>query len=453
MITFLRNRLSQQRLVGGALVLAVTQLGASLAGLIRDRTLAGTFPGLNVVDAYISSFRLSDLLFQMCIMAGFSVALVPLLAQYHGKNDTEALGRLLSGVVGMAAYVFGLVALVAAIFFPAIAPYLVQFEGESLALFITFGRLALLANFLMVFGNAFGQYLITTQRYWIYGITPILYTVGTIFGTLFLSTPETFGALGPMVGTLGGSALYVLLRFWAVLHSGCRMRPAIWHPELPEFFRLMLPRMVALGVLQLQLLLFDTVASGLPAGSVTINAYARNFQSVAVGVAGIALAQSAFSLLSQAAAKKEVFRFWIYLRKGMIVLLLVTVPCAFLLTFLAPVAAFLVHLTHRLDVFRVCLALYAVSIPFESMNHLLLRAFYSLRNTFKPAVFSVLNGAAAIALSWFLAPQIGVFALAIGFAAGQLIELLGLAILLPRQIELSMERGNPLSNLYKKIVH
>lgn len=452
MITFFRNRLAQQRIIGGALVLAVTQLSASIAGLIRDRTLATKFPDLNVVDAYISSFRLSDLLFQMCIMAGFSVALVPLLAKYHSRKDKTASGHLLSGVVGLAAYVFGAVALVCAIFFPRIAPYLVQFEGESLELYITFGRLALFSNFLFVFGNAFGQYLITIQRYWIYGITPVLYTTGTILGTLFLSTPETFGALGPMVGTLSGAIVYVLLRFGAVVFSGCHLRPAIWHPDIPEFFRLMLPRMAALGVLQLQLLLFDTVASGLPAGSVTINAYARNFQAVVVGVAGIALAQSAFSLLSQAAAKREVFRFWIYLRKGMTILLFVTIPCAILLAIFAPIAAFLVNLTNKIDVFRLCLALYAISIPFESMNHLLLRAFYALKNTVKPAIFSVINGVTAITISWFLAPHIGVFALAIGFAAGQLLQLIGLAILLPHQIQISMEKESLFGDLYKKIV-
>jgi len=439
MITFFRSRLAQQRLVGGALVLAVTQLGASVAGLIRDRVLTQTFPGLQVVDVYIAAFRPSDLLFQVCIMAGFSVALVPLLAKYHSGGDRKEMGSLLSGIVGLAAVVFGSVALLLAIFFPHVAPFLVQLEGESLQLYITFGRLALLTNFLFVFGNAFGQYLITTQRYWIYGITPILYTVGTILGTLFLSTPQTFGQMGPMIGTLGGAVCYVLLRFAAFSASGSRFTLRLWHADLPELFRLMIPRMVALGALQLELLLFDTVATGLPSGSVTINAYARNFQSVVVGIVGIALAQSAFSLLSQAAAKRETKRFWIYLRKGIIVLFVLTIPGAIVLALLAPVAAHLVHLTHRLEVFRLCLILYAISIPFESLNHLLLRAFYSLKNTAKPACFSVLNGGVAIVVSWILAPRIGVYALALGFTAGQLLELIGLGILLPFQVNKSIE--------------
>lgn len=414
------------------MVLASMQFGASFMGLIRDRILAKTFPGLDVVDVYIAAFRPSDLLFQVVIMAGFSVALVPLLAKYRSKDEKGNMSDLLSGVVTVAALVFGAVALIAAIFFPQIAPAFAQFEGEGKELYVQFARIALLTNFLFVFGNAFGQYLITIQRYWIYGLTPIFYTLGTILGTIYL-TPF-FGPFGPIYGTLGGAIIYVLIRLVGIIRSGFRPRIIFWHPDIPELIRLMIPRMVALGALQLELLLFDRVASGLATGSITINSYARNFQAVAVGVVGIALAQSAFSLLSQAAAKNEADRFWIYLKKGIVILLVLTIPGAIALAFLAPVAAWLVHLSAVLPVFSVCLALYAISIPFESLNHLLLRSFYALKHTVTPAILSVMNGAVAIAVAWYLAPKYGVYSLALGFTVGQIVQLIGLGVMLPRRV-------------------
>jgi putative peptidoglycan lipid II flippase len=420
---------SQNRILGGAVVLAVLQLSASIMGLLRDRTLAATFPDLHTVDVYIVSFRPSDLCFQMMIMAGFSVALVPMLATYHADGKKQEMHELLNSVVTLAAVVFGIVAVVLSVFMDQIAPYLVGFTGDTLALYIDFARLALITNFLFVFGNAFGQYLITVQKYWIYGITPMLYTLGTIVGTIYL-TP-TYGAYGPMYGTLGGAALYVVLRLIAVRSFSFAR---ILHPDLKELLSLMWPRMLALGALQAQLLLFDKVASSLDAGSVTINAYARNFQAVAVGITGIALAQSAFSLFSQAAAKKEKKRYYIYLRKGIFLLLVLTIPGAIALVVLAPVAASLVSLQHVLPVFALCLTFYAVSIPFESINHLLLRAFYATKHTITPAIFSVINGLSAISAAWYLAPRFGVYSLAMGFAIGQGIQLLGLAIMLPRRV-------------------
>lgn len=429
----LADHVGQHRLLGGAIVLALTQFAASLAGLFRDRALTVTFPGLDTVDVYIASFRPSDLLFQITIMAGLSTVLVPLLARYHSSEDRTEISRLLSSVMAIGSLAFGCIALVLAIIFPLIAPYLTGFTGDSLSLYITFGRLALLTNFLFVAGNALGQYLITVQKYWVYGITPVLYTAGTILGTLYL-TPM-YGQLGPMLGTLGGAIIYVILRLAGSSYSGFRPKLMLWHPDLLKMGWLMLPRMAALGALQLELLMFDAVASGLDSGSVTINAYARNFQSVVVGVVGIALAQSAFSLLSQAAAKSDTKRFTVYVKKGIAMILWLTIPGAIVLVLAAPIAAHLVHLQSVLSVFRIALLCYAISIPFESMNHLLLRSYYALHNTTTPAVMSVLNGLIAIAVSWSLAPTYGVYALAIGFAVGQIVQLVGLGGWLPLQIK------------------
>jgi len=427
----LRESLGQHRIVGGALVLAVTQFGASLMGLLRDRLLAQTFPALEVVDVYIASFRPSDLLFQLSISAGF-VALVPLLARYRAEGDTKEMSRLLSSVIVLSAFSFGALALILALLFPWIAPLLTQFQGSSLVLYTDFGRLALLTNLPFVFGAAFGQYLTTIQRYWVFGLTPILYTLGTILGTVFL-TPIV-GPYGPILGTVGGTVVYALLRFLAVSREGFHPTWMLWHPDLSQFGWMMVPRIIALGALQLELLLFDTLASGLGSGAVTINAYARNFQSVVIGVIGIALAQSAFSPLSQAAAKGDRGRFWLTLQKGVLVLIALTIPAAIALIALAPLAAWLVNLNRVLPLFSVSLALYAVSIPFESLNHLLLRSFYALKDTVVPAIVGVLNGTIAIALSWSLTPRFGVWALALGFTVGQVIQMLGLVWALPRKV-------------------
>ncbi len=414
----------QHRLLGGALVLAVTQFGASLAGLVRDNALNRTYPGLSTVDVYISSFRLSDLLFQITIMAGLSTVLVPLLARYKAHDEHDQTSYLLSSVMAMGGLVFGLIALMLAFAFPYVAPKLVGFEGEDLQLYITFGRLALLTNFLFVFGNALGQYLITVQKYWIYGLTPILYTFGTIGGTVFLSS--TYGEYAPMIGTVLGAIIYIFVRFIGAMHAGFQMHKMFWHPDLKRMGWLMLPRILALGALQLELLVFDSLASGLDAGAITINANARNFQSVIVGVVGIALAQSAFPLLSNAAAKKEFDRFKIYMKKGIQLILALTIPGAIVLVCASPIAARLVHLQDVFAVFRMTIFLYAISIPFESLNHLLLRSFYALHRTAMPAIFSVVNGVSAIVVSWMLIPTYGVYAIAIGFTAGQIIQLIGL---------------------------
>ncbi len=432
MLHRLRETFGQHRLLGGAAVLAVTQAGASIMGLLRDRLLNQTFPGLDTVDVYIASFRPSDLLFQIAIMSGISTVLLPLLAKHTAAGEKKEASDLLSAVMGLGSVLFGILALVLALIFPMIAPMLTGFQGPSLDLYILFGRLALITNFLFVFGNALGQYLNVRKRYWIYGITPILYTGGTIAGTLWL-TP-LYGQMGPMLGTLIGAILYVVLRLIGAMVAGFHPKVSVWHKDITKMGWLMIPRMLALAALQAQLLLFDTVASRLPAGSVTINSNARNFESFIVGVIGIALAQSAFAHLSEAAALRDHSRFWLYIKKGVLWTVLLTVPASIVLVVCTPIAEWLMHLERVHALFAMSLLFYAFSIPFESLNHLYLRAYYALHSTTTPAVFSVLNGVLAIVVAWTLAPRFGINAIPLGFFAGQSLSFVGLASFLPRRV-------------------
>ena len=68
-----------------------------------------------------------------------------------------------------------------------IAPYGGEIHRPSLQLYIQFGRFALLTNALFVLAKRWGQYLIAVQKYWIYGITPIIWALGTIGGIYFLT--------------------------------------------------------------------------------------------------------------------------------------------------------------------------------------------------------------------------------------------------------------------------
>lgn len=433
MLRLLRHAFDQKRLAGGAFALAVTQFGASLAGLVRDNVLFTSFPPkTGITDVYFASFRPSDFLFQACILSALGTVLVPVLAGHHAHGRARERDSVLSATMFLGAAVFGVIALVLAAAFPWIAPSLVRFEGQQLELYVAFGRLALLSNFLFVFGSTLGQHLITVQRYWVYGLTPILYTLGTIVGAAFLTGP--FGAYGPMLGTVLGAVAYVIFRAGAVLHNGARFRFRFWHPDFSSMLALMLPRVLSLGILQLQLLVFDTLGSGLEKGAISLNLASRNFQSVLVGVVGIALAQAVYSPLSQSAARGDRPAFRAYLRRALLFTLALTVPGAIVLVLMAPVAAMLVNIGQFLPIFRYALLFYALSIPFESVNHLLLRGYYALRDTLYPALSATAAGLVSILVAWLLVDRFGVFALGMGFTAGQMLHTATLGALLPARL-------------------
>lgn len=428
------NTFRQSDLAAGIGILAVTQFLASGAGLVRNSVLNEVYGDrLGVVDAYIAAFRPSDLIFQACIMSAMGTVLVPILASYYAKHDHAEMRRVLHGTTHVAACIFGLIALLLGIFFPYLAPYLTQFTGEELALYVSFARMALFVNFLFVFGNAYGQYLITVRRYWIYGWTPVFYTCGTIAGTLFLR--DVAGDYAPMAGTIAGGVLYVALRFIAVARAEGGFDLHFWHPEIPGMALLMLPRILSLGAFQVQLLFLDRLASGFSEGSIVLNSNGQNFASVVVGVVGIAIAQSVYSLMSQAIAKNDNRLFYRIYGKGTRICTVLTILGGVVLVVCSPIAARLVHLTSQQALFTKVLAVYALSIPFESLSHLQLRAFYALRNTATPALWGVVAGIAAIASATSLAPTFGILSVGIGYAVGEIVQATGLHFSLPRHLK------------------
>ncbi len=447
MKNLLQSFLSQRRIAGGALVLSVTGLAASACGFFRDQAFSLMFPldkdPVGVASVYIAAFRPSDLLFQITVMSCLSVIMVPFLSSHLAHGRKEEMDRIITSTLMVFGGMFGLVALAMAIAFPWIAPHMVKFTGESLELYIRFGRIALLTNFLFVVGNTFGQYLISIQRYWVYGLTPVIWSMGTILG-VYLLTP-VFGTLGPIVGTLIGTVLYVGLRLWSIAKAGFsfRMPEGGWlHRELKDMGWLIIPRMAALGALQLQLLLLDRLASGLGPNMVAINQFASNFESVIPGLAGIAIAQSVFSLLSQAAAKGDHARFARNVRHGILCNLAIAIPGAAALAVLAFVPVWLLHLQPPVSmIFVQSLIIYAIAVPFESTNHILLRAFYSVKNTSWPAISSVVSCAIAVTAGSIAVASIGVYALAIAYVVAQVSQTLLLGVRLAVQFDNQRHRG------------
>lgn len=420
-----QSLLSEKRIAGGAMVLAVTQLVASACGFLRDQAFSVMFPldkdPLGIASVYIAAFRPSDLLFQILVMSCLSVVVVPFLASHLAHDRRIEMDRILTSTMIVFGALFGLVALALAIVFPWVAPHLVKFTGPSLELYINFGRIALLTNFLFVFGNALGQYLIAVQRYWMYGITPILWCLCTIGGT-YLLTP-LIGPLGPIVGTVIGTMIYVALRAVSVFRNGFLPRlgdDGVLHGEIRAMGLLIIPRMAALGALQLQLLLLDRLASGLGKSMVALNQFASNFESVIPGIVGVAIAQSAFSLLSQSAARSETRQMLSHMRKALLFNLSLAIPGMIALALCSGIAAWLM----RLDVsvaptFIKALLIYAVAVPFESTNHIILRSFYALKNTGWPALTSAVSCIAAVTVGTLLVPSVGVYALAIAYVTAQ----------------------------------
>lgn len=413
----------------GAFVLTVTSGLSYVLGLLRDRILAGAFGASDVRDVYEAAFILPDILFNLFLAGALVSAFVPVFIDLRvHKKDTEAqelaggmlvLGTLILLIACGVVFIFAhpLTALVAPGFPPA--------KRELLA---SLTRLMLLSPLLFLVSNLVGSMLISTQRFVAYGLSPIFYNLGIVGGALFLA--PSFGIRGVVFGTLGGAALHLGVRVIGLWRAGIGLAPSLRiTPALRRVVLLMLPRVVGLTAGQGQLWAFLAIASTLGEGAVTVNSLARNFQSFPVSILGIAFATSLFPLLSESGSLRDRTTFGYQLRRGLLLTLAAVVPAAALLyalrewmiTLLLGTGAFGPDAIART---AAVLGVYTLSIPTESLVHILARAFYALQNTLIPMLVNLMAIAASVITAWALSHRFGVASIPVGFALGTALQVL-----------------------------
>lgn len=419
----------------GALVLVATSGLSYALGLLRDRALAGTFGASDPLDAYQASFIVPDFLFNLFVAAALSAAFIPVFTELRTQHREVDAARLAGTILTLGT---GLLLVVGAIAFlfadPLTALVAPGFLPEKQLLLTKLTRLMLLSPLIFLASNLLGSMLISTRRFLFYGLSPALYNLGIISGA-FLFAPR-FGILGVTFGTLLGALLHLLVRIVDARRAGLRLLPSVeLSPHVRRMLILMLPRIIGLTGIQVQLWAFTAIASTLGEGTVTIVSIARNFQSFPVSLVGIAFATSLFPLLAEATSLRARASYIKHLLRGALATLAVTVPAAVLLfLFRRPLVALFIG-TGAFDpdaVLRTAtvLGVYTLSIPSESLAHVLARGFYALQNTLLPTLVSLFGIGVSVAAAFLFTHRLGPVGIPAGFALGEGLHVLALAFLL-----------------------
>jgi putative peptidoglycan lipid II flippase len=437
----------------GAAILSALIFASYLVGLLRDRIFARTFGAGAELDAYNAAFVLPELLLDVLVEAGLAAPFIPIFMRLRAASadpaDANRFGRtILTGAVG----VMGAAAIVMFVFADATTALIAPgFTGDQRELYVDLFRVMLVTPVLFAASLTLGQVLLAEQRYVWYGIAPLLYNGGIIVGTLLFS--DGLGIYGPAIGAVIGATIHLLSRFVGLRGSSFRARFE-WIPRtasVGEFVRLMLPKMISHPVEPITFLFFTNVASGLAAGSVTVISYANNFRSVPVSLVGVAFALAVFPALSTAHATGDRSRFLRLLGSNLTSIVLITTIAAVALIVVGEVAIRVLLGGGAFgpdDVARTAAVLgaFALSVPFESVTHLLSRAIYATRHTLLQVVGSLGGLAVTILATLALLPALELIAIPVGYAIGQAVKVVLLALALAirmRSFDASSAPGMP----------
>ena len=395
---------SQTKTINGAAgILAITALNSRLLGLVRDRLLASTFGAGSDLDVYFAAFRIPDFIYNILIAGGVIVAFLPLFSEYFLKDKKEALD-FANNVLNLFFVFLVLISLGISVFAPIFVKIITPgFSPQQISLTVLLTRILFLSPILLGLSSIFSGVLQYFNKFLAYSLAPVLYNLGIIVGIIFLAPAS--GILGVTLGVILGAFLHMAIQIPSAIGSGFCYKPIfnLKDPKIKKVFSLMIPRTLGVAAPQINLMVVTAIASGLPAGAISIFTFANNLQQFPLGLIGIPFAIAAFPALSQdwAAQKKDEFieKFSLTFRK----ILYLIIPISFLIFILKNQIVEIILRTGRFgeDAAKMAaasLGLFALGIFATCLIPLIFRAFFALQDTKTPTIIAII----AVILNIFL---------------------------------------------------
>ena len=383
------------------LVMALFVVSRGL-GLLREMVISYQFGTGGDLDAYLAAFRLPDILFQIVAGGALASAFIPTFSTYLARRTERDAWRLASAVINLVLVMTTGLAILAEL----LAPWLVSaiiapgFGPARQSLTVQLMRLMLVTPVVFGVSGVMMGILNARQHFLLPALAPIFYNLGIIAGAIFLA--PSLGVRGLAVGVVLGSLAHLLVQVPGLVREGMRYTPnlGLHSAGVREVGRLMLPRMLGLGAVQLNFLVNTILASGLVAGSLSALNYAWLLMLLPQGIFAQAVATAAFPTFSTQAARGERDQMRSTLSATLRAVLYLAVPAAVGLIVLSEP---LVRVIFERGAFTAtstemvswALALFALGLPAHAVVEIVVRAFYAIHDTKTPVAI----GMAAMALN------------------------------------------------------
>ena len=424
----------------GALLLSVLTFFGYLLGLVRERTLSQTFGIGEELDAYKAAFLIPELLFGLIVASGLAAPFIPIFTALKRDDGDAAAHDFGRTILTLAVLAMGIVSVVLFI----VAPLTVEVAASGFApatreLYTDLFRIMCFTQVLFAGSMALGEVLVAERRFFFYGAAPLLYNLGIVIGTLLFV--DSIGIFAPAIGAVLGASMHLGIRLVGITRTTFRPWPRLHlgTPAIREFFRLLAPKLGTGPLDTLTFIFFTNLASTISVGSVTVIDQARNFQSLPVSLIGVTFALATFPVLAARYAARDRRGFTsIVVRNSLTIGALTAGAAAGLIIFGAIGIDILLGGGEfgPDDVARTAevLAVFALSVPFESLGHLLSRAIYATHHTLWQVGASLVGFGVTIVGAQLLAPSLDVVAIPLAFAVGSAVRCVLLVAVLARRI-------------------
>ena len=318
-----------RRLAQAALVVLTGFMLSRLLGALRNIVIAAHFGTGAQFDAYVAAIALPDLVFQVLVGGAVGSAFIPVFKRYLAEGEERDAWHLTSSVVNIFVLVAGGTALVLGVLSRPIMDVWVAGEDPAFRdLVASLTRILLISPAIFAASTFCSSVLNSYHRFAVAAAAPLLYNLAIILAAIFLSAP--FGIYGLAIGAVSGALAHLLVQLPFCLRLGMRWRPSVdlHHPGVWEVAQLFAPRVLGLGVIQLNQVLSGIVlASFLGAASIGYLNYAWQMIMMPLALA-MAVGTAVFPTLSEESALRNSARFQQVFLLSLRMILFLTIPAS-----------------------------------------------------------------------------------------------------------------------------
>ncbi|MHC1782742.1 MAG: murein biosynthesis integral membrane protein MurJ [Anaerolineaceae bacterium] len=421
---------------------------SNLFGLVRGILILKAFGAGAELDAFNTANRLSETLFNLVAGGALASAFVPTFTGFLARKETKEAWHLASAVSNLVLIILTVVSLVLAVFAPFVVSLLAPgFTGDPIRMEMTVKLLRLILPSVVIFGvSGLVMGILNANQVFLFpALAPSMYSIGLIFGVVVLA--PSMGIYGLAWGTVIGAALHLLIQLPSLIKvfGHYQFTLGLKSDAVYEVIRLMLPRLVGAGIVQLNFLVNNNIASWQPAGSQTALTYAFTLMLMPQALIAQTIAIASLPTFSAQVALNKMNEMRNSLAATLRAVILLSLPASVGLVMLRqPLIALLYQrgefTARSTDLMAWALLWYAAGLVGHCIVEVVSRAFYALHDTRTPVVIGVAAMSLNIIFSllfsaWFTrigwAPHGG---LALANSLATALETVGLIYLMRRRL-------------------
>jgi putative peptidoglycan lipid II flippase len=392
----LKSLLSTKSILTASFILGGATLLSKVTGFLRIQSIAAFFGATWQTDAFLTAFLIPECLYLFFTEGALSSALVPLFTGYfNDPEDSEKIEKgqsllaTLSVIVAMGGILIALFIYlyryeVAGTLGPEFATPTRNMAAVLLAIICGYVPLGLLSGLFQGYLNSRGHFLAPA-------LGPVLFNVVTI-GSAFLLA-STMGIKALAWAVLVGGLLAFLINLTAVKLLGTSIikRPDFRHEGLGTAWKLLIPVLFSLILVQTQICVERMMASSLSEGSVSSLNFASKILNLPAGLLALTIATALLPSLSRAFAANKKEQFISTACDSHNVLIFLVAPIALIMSLCSEE---IVSIAFQRGAFNMAQAkvtagvlfYYALSLIPVTGTFLLTRVFFATRDTRTPAL-------------------------------------------------------------------